>query len=205
MAQVTSGLRKALSIPLVYDTLQYIFGSDDFSKWLVKEFIKNENGSNRILDVGCGTANILAYLDDVEYFGFDPSSKYIETARKKFGKKGTFECSFVSEDILENQEPFDTIIALGVLHHLDDDDVEKLAALIEIGLKDGGRFIALEPCYVAGQNWISKLLIDMDRGQNVRTEPEYIKLFSDRFNKISTTIHHKSWIPYTYCITVVEK
>ncbi|AIW20294.1 class I SAM-dependent methyltransferase [Vibrio coralliilyticus] len=206
MAQVTTGIRKVLSHPKVYNALQFILGSKDFSRWMVEKYIINTDSNNRILDIGCGTANILDFMTEysVEYVGFDPSNEYIELAKKKHGNRGTFKCAYVSEDVVQEQDRFDTILALGVLHHLDDDDVEALIKVVKKALKPGGRFIALDGCYVEGQNKLAKYLIDKDRGQNVRTEAGYRELFLGDFDKVSTEIKHKRWIPYTYCILVVQ-
>jgi SAM-dependent methyltransferase len=206
MAQVTSGIRKILDFPIVYDTLQLFFGTTSIRKWLADDYILDKDGNNRILDVGCGTASILSYLNasGVDYVGFDPSERYISMARRRHGKKGVFRCDYVSKEIIDDEEPFDTIIAMGVLHHLDDCEVRNLVEVLKKGLKPGGRFIALDGCYVEGQNKLAKYLIDKDRGQNVRTEAGYRDLFLGDFDKVSTEIKHKRWIPYTYCILVVQ-
>ena len=55
-------------------------------------------GLKSVLDLGCGTAELLAYLpDDITYIGVDISEKAIETARERFKdrpKTHLFACDF---------------------------------------------------------------------------------------------------------------
>ena len=96
MSQITSGLRKILNKPFIYDCLQNIMGAHSFRKEFVSHYINNQSHI-RVLDIGCGTARILDYLDNVEYVGFDLSQRYINNAKHRFQEKGTFHCSLVTE------------------------------------------------------------------------------------------------------------
>ena len=95
MAQITRGLRQVLSIPSVYNLFQRFMGAHRGRLELVKNHIRPYSGM-RILDIGCGTAEILKYLpDDVEYFGYDVSGKYIAAANTRFGQRGVFYCGLL--------------------------------------------------------------------------------------------------------------
>lgn len=65
MAQVTTGIRSILSIPQVYDLVQRIMGAHSGRKNLVS--CMRVHPGQRVLDIGCGTAEILSYLPDVKY------------------------------------------------------------------------------------------------------------------------------------------
>ena len=73
-----------------------------------------------ILDVGCGPADILAYLPNVDYWGFDISEAYIERAGNAFGTRGHFNCKQLQVDDLDELPKFDVVLAIGLLHHIDD-------------------------------------------------------------------------------------
>ena len=42
------------------------------------------------LDIGCGRADILGYMQDINYWGFDISEPYIKRAKDYFGDRGQF-------------------------------------------------------------------------------------------------------------------
>src|SRR3954468_18558984 len=141
MAQITSGIRAVLSRPVVYDTLQDIMGAQRLRRELVDEFVRPWPGC-RVLDIGCGTAEILQFLPaSTEYWGYDISKAYIEAAQRRFGTRGKFVCKHVAREDLTELPRFDVVLAMGVLHHLDDDVAADLFALAHQGLAEGGRIV----------------------------------------------------------------
>jgi SAM-dependent methyltransferase len=91
MNQISIELRSILSAPAIFDALQWIMGVPKFEKSLVTDFIQPTPGM-AVLDIGCGTCYVLNYLQDVEYFGFDISPRYIDTATERHSDKGRFFC-----------------------------------------------------------------------------------------------------------------
>jgi len=197
MSQLTTGLRSLLGSQLGYRVFQFVMGAHSIRKDLIKDFVCPVSGL-KILDIGCGPADILAYLPNVTYMGFDISSSYIDGAKRRFGSRGSFACrEIVSEDV-ENMPKFDIVLALGLLHHLDDEEARNIFNLAFDALKPGGRFFTLDPCIKAGQNPIARFIIKQDRGQNVRKENEYIALVPQSFEISRAEVRHRTWIPYTH-------
>lgn len=89
MAQITSGLRSILSNPNVYDFLQNVLGAGKLRKELVRKYVRPYGGM-KILDIGCGTGEILEYLPAVDYLGVDLSETYIRSAVDPYGERGEF-------------------------------------------------------------------------------------------------------------------
>src|SRR5687768_8243071 len=119
--QVTSGLRSVLSRPWIYDVLQNLLGGTAARTEYAHDFIRATSGT-RVLDLGCGTAQILSFLPEgVDYWGYDVSADYIKAAAARFGTRGHFRCGIPDEGTLGNLAPFDLALATGVLHHLDDE------------------------------------------------------------------------------------
>lgn len=199
MPQITTGLRSVLARPSVYDAFQNVMGAHRIRSQLVSDWIHPFAGS-RILDIGCGTARILEYLPDVEYFGFDPSQKYIDKARQRFGDRGEFKCAYVEQADLYKMPTFDIVLATGVLHHLDDKSALSLLELAKSALQKDGRLITIDPCFDPAQNLISRLIVSLDRGQNVRPAKQYEKLACDVFARVEGEIKHRTWIPYTHWV-----
>ena len=199
MAQIVNGIRSILSIPVVYSGFQALLGAHAVRQALVDKAVRPQPGMC-VLDVGCGPAEILDYLPGVRYWGFDISERYIAQARQRFGARGEFFCKLLTEDDLPLLPKFDVVLAIGLLHHLDNNVACDLLRLAQRALKPGGRLVTLDPCIHPGQSPIARWLISRDRGQNVRTQPEYARLVSIVFPDYRTEIRHKSGIPYTHCI-----
>ena len=111
-----------------------------------------------MLDIGCGPAEILGELpDDVTYLGFDLSETYIKAAQKRWGARGTFRCAPVDAVTVRELPQVDVVLAVGVLHHLDDGDAERLFTLAGSTLAPGGRVITYDPCFAPGQGAVRPL------------------------------------------------
>lgn len=204
MTQTTSGLRSMLSLPSFHRLFQKLLGAPRTRQALVGEYILAKPG-DRVLDIGCGTAEILEYLPDVDYVGFDRSEPYIQSARRRYGARGRFFDRDVGAVSSEELGDFDRILALGILHHLEDAEVRSLFQFAKARLKPGGRLITFDSCYQAGQSRIARYLIDRDRGRNTREEPAYLSLAKEAFPRVQSTVRHDLLhVPYTHIILVCE-
>lgn len=199
MAQITHGLRAVLSNPQVYSAFQSMMGANGARRRIVSENIRPYPGM-KILDIGCGPAEILFYLPDVEYWGVDISEPYIKKAKQNHLTRGHFYCKELTSDDIETFPPFDVVLAIGVLHHMDDETAGAVLRLARKALAVGGRLITVDPCLDESQNFIARFLVRNDRGQNVRTKAKYEELAAGSFAEIVTEIHHQVWIPYTNCV-----
>lgn len=200
MAQITAGIRSVLSSPVIYDSLQLIMGASAVRAELVEKYIRPAADA-RILDIGCGTAEILNHLPaGVDYTGFDISPAYIEAATRRYADRGRFFCGLLTAEQLDSLPRFDIVVAIGVLHHLNDDEAMQVFALARTALRPGGRIVTIDPCLAEGQNPLARLLISQDRGQNVRTSDGYRRLGEPYFASVTGRLRHRAWIPYTHWI-----
>jgi SAM-dependent methyltransferase len=156
----------------------------------------------KILDLGCGPATILKYLPrSISYVGIDISRRYIDSAKLKFSDRGSFYClplELLSEKF---KNAFDLVLGLGLLHHLDDDQANLFFNIASEALRTEGRCLTIDPCIVTGQPIFARLMIKMDRGQNIRLPLEYKELVGTTFEKVVQTVSHdKLRIPYTHHI-----
>ncbi len=152
-----------------------------------------------MLDIGCGPADILGYLPAVNYWGLNISESYIQQAISRYGAKGLFACKILNQEDLHDLPAFDLVLAIGLIHHLDDEAAVVLLNIAHSALKLGGRLVTIDPCLEAGQNPIARYLILKDRGQNVRTRDGYAALISTVFPEYRLEVRQTSWIPYTHC------
>lgn len=192
-------------ISALYQFLQDLLAGDKARRLLLEDHLRPADGM-RILDVGCGSASLLPYLGAVDYTGLDPNPDHIRNAKQRFatlGRKGQtarFHCAGADQirDLAEGH--FDLAMSIGVLHHLRDSEAEDLCKSAAALLAPGGRFVTVDPAFVAGQHIIAKWLAACDAGQAVRSPQGYSEFFAD-FAHVRTTVRHDLLrLPYTHCI-----
>jgi SAM-dependent methyltransferase len=200
MAQITTGIRSLLSSPWIYGLSQTILGCRKERKEIATAYLRPEAGF-RVLDIGCGTAEIIEYLPEVDYFGIDLSQRYIRAAERRYGGTGVFSCVPLEEFVLAESEPFDLVISLGVLHHLDDEEVIHLFLKANSVLRPGGRIVTMDPAFVENQSLFAKTLMRLDRGKNIRTPNEYLNLCKNVFDEADVSVRHDLMtVPYSRAI-----
>jgi SAM-dependent methyltransferase len=194
-------IRPVLNRPEFYELFHRILGADRRSKILINEYMKPKEG-DRILDVGCGPGNFIPYLPECRYLGVDANSAYIDTARGRYGTHGKrFICDTVSYQSVRDLGEFDLVLAIGLLHHLEDAEARDLFRMGHNALRSGGRMITVDGCYVPGQSPVARYLLSKDRGQFVRTEEAYLNLASRCFEEIRPSLRDDLLrIPHTTLI-----
>lgn len=199
MAEWTTGIYRLVGLPWFYKAFQELLGAEQGRKKLI-QLLRPMPGS-RVLDLGCGSATILEAMPaDIHYVGIDRNPRHIESARQKYGGRGSFHAGSFSEAAFHADQKYDLIFALGLLHHLDDDEVEQLLKLVHSLLAPEGRFLTIDPVYISGQSRIAHFLIRNDSGRNVRSEESYSSLSKKVFTSVQSTIlHNMLRVPYTHC------
>jgi len=194
-----------LKYPLFYWSYQKLVGGDTARRHFIKNHVKPIEGA-KILDIGCGPGNILDFLPDMDYYGFDIDAGYIEAAKKNYGKRGTFICANMGKFKVPNPGTFDIVIATGVLHHLNNIEAKKLFKIAFKALKPSGRFVSFDGCYIKNQNTIAYLMLKLDRGKFVRRKKEYEELALDSFYSVNSIIDKTYFnLPYTSIIMECHK
>ena len=174
-------------------------GGSGWAKVLVKEYIQPRKGA-RILEIGCGPGTIVRYLPQPEYLGFDLSSRYIDLAKKRF-PQAQFVCERVSHFSLEKHQSFDAVLALGIIHHLDDAEARQLFQIAHDALKPGGKLVTADGVWTNDQSPAARWLLARDRGEYIRSEQEYVKIASQVFANINPNVRHDLLrIPYSHLI-----
>jgi len=192
-------IRSVLAIPAVYNLWWNVVGGPAWAKVLVSEYLRPRVGA-RILEIGCGPGTLARFLPQVEYVGFDVSSKYIEMARKRF-PQAQFVCERVSQFSLAKQQSFDSVLAIGIVHHLDDQEAKQLFQIAHDALKSGGKLITFDGVWTNDQSAVARWLLARDRGEHVRREGEYVKIASEVFANVRANVRHDLLrIPYTHLI-----
>lgn len=198
-------MKNVLDHPGAFAAFKNLFRSGDASRRYVDTFLRPRPG-DRVLDIGCGVADILAALPEVEYHGFDSNADYIRIARARFKDRGRFAVQAVGDDFDAQYRGFHLALASGVLHHLNDDEALALLGLAHAALLPGGRLVTLDGCRAPGQGWLTSLMLNMDRGRFVRTEEAYVSLASRVFSRVTT--HFRTNLirfPYPHLVMECER
>ena len=202
--QDDSGLKRLLTIPRFYELFQRFLGGDNAKKWLVKNVWKPRSGEV-IVDIGCGSGNILEYLPlDIEYLGIDISEEYIRSARRRFSARGNFFLGTAHDFVNQYDSYFgsaDLVLCNGLLHHLSDCEALEILELSKRIMKSEGRLVCLEATFLARQTLLSRWILNRDRGKHIRSEQEWKKLIGQAFESYSTHIlTGLIRIPYTHIV-----
>mgnify|MGYP001316807608 FL=1 len=204
MPQRKSSLYNLINNPLVYKIIQKLMSGTSFRANIVRKKIKKKN--SKILDIGCGPAEILESIPRCEYYGYDIDSRSIRYAKKKYIKQNYhfFNKKFSKKEV-KKLPKFDYIIFFGILHHLDKKEIHTILKLCKKKMKKNCKLLSEDPVLVDDQNIIAKYLIMNDRGKNVRTKKEYINILSKHFKTVQSKITQQNFIPYTWFTTVCKK
>lgn len=202
LAQITQGIRRILSLPIVYRVFSVLLGEKRGRTTFVAEYLRLTPG-DALLDMGCGPGSMVAFLPPVTYVGFDFDEGYVLEARRRFGDRGTFLHAKVGDPLPIEPGTFDVVTAVGVLHHLDDHEAESLFRDARGFLKPGGRLVTWDPAWDPDQSRIARWFISKDRGRNVRTAEQLSTLASPHFSSVQSSVRH-DLLPIPYTIAILQ-
>ena len=204
MSQRKNQIYNLINNPLIYKIIQSVMSGTSFRNSIIKKNITKSN--LKILDIGCGPAQIIEHLPQCDYYGYDIDQRSIQYAKKKYYQKNFhFYCKKFNKTELKKLPKFDFIIFFGILHHLSNKEVYEILKLCKKIMKKNSKLLTEDPILLENQNVIAKFLIKKDRGLNVRDKQEYINLLKKHFKKIKNKVTHQYFIPYTWFTTVCSK
>jgi ubiquinone/menaquinone biosynthesis C-methylase UbiE len=171
------------------------------SKLRITDEVLKPIGVDKVLDFGCGIGHHSLDFSDSSYLGIEPLSSCVEKANKMYRAQNS---KFIVGDHLTlNSIPsssFDVVIAIGVLHHIEDEIFFAFVKEAHRILKPGGRLTTLDPVYHPNQTSLSRWVVARDRGEWVRTSEEYLQPVRDSFQgQVCNTIYQRLLrIPYDH-------
>jgi SAM-dependent methyltransferase len=182
--------RRVLEYPRIYNAFQKLVGAEKPRRELTERYLDPLEGG-RVLEVGCGTGINCKWIpESIHYVGCDLSPQYIDHANAKYGHRGEFHCGSVGDLSLHGFEPFDAILAVAVLHHLTDDQVQNLIADVEALLVPGGIFVTIDPCFTEPQPRLERFIVSKDRGEYVRFPDQYASLLKAGNLSVQSEVTH---------------
>jgi len=144
--------------------------------------------NGQMLDIGCGTGIYFDALsccaDHID--AMDCSEDMIRIASEyceKSGLSNIFPCVGSAESIPRDEESFDIIIELDVLHHVS--DLDKTLSEIHRVLKPGGHFFVFEPNICNPLTFLAQLIPKEERLALRRNRPgRLVSLLEQRFETV---------------------
>jgi len=165
--------------PKIFIFLRKILENNFKNQKKVIEKYFSPNSEKIILDLGCGTGEFSVFFNPATYTGVDIEKNYIDFARKNY--QGSFSVEDATNLSFEN-DYFDGVAILGVLHHLDDIKCREIFAQIKRVLKPSGTILIMEDVDGPEDSFFTRLIHSYDKGKHIRTEEGYTKLVSAEFN-----------------------
>ena len=191
---------KMLEVSACYNCFNAFIGGGAFSDFIAKEWLQVQDGE-AVLDIGCGPAMWLSFFPEISYTGFDINPNYVAAARRRYGERGKFFVASVDEVVSNQLDRYDLVMAMGVLHHLSDEQSQKIIQLAADVLRPGGRFVTLDGVICTSQSLLARAIVLSDRGRFMRDESEYDSLLKSVFRRVDYEIFDGFLrIPYTHVI-----
>ena len=161
--------------PAVFDLLRSVLeGGFRGHRQVIQEYLCSRPGT--VLDVGCGTGVYAPHFKPECYTGVDISAPYIDAASAKFPDH-RFQVMDAMDLKFEDHQ-FDAAFISGVLHHLCDQDAEKLLQEIRRVVHPKGRIVIWEDIPAAAWNVVGHLIHALDLGRHIRSPDQYLKLIA---------------------------
>lgn len=171
-------LARVMENTLAYRLWQAPFADEKFAPIAAHNDLKRVR---RVLDVGCGPGTNAAYFSHAEYTGIDVNEQYLEHARRKYGR--TFIAADVTQYRVTASERFDFILLNSLLHHIDDDGVEKLLAHLATLLTDDGHVHVVD-LLLPDEASVARFLARADRGDYPRPMAQWREMFTKSFDAV---------------------
>jgi SAM-dependent methyltransferase len=159
---------RAWQAPFANSKLRPLLASTDLSR------------VRRVIDVGCGPGTNARHFKDVDYLGLDINPGYIADARRRHGRD--FRVADITRLEPDAIEPSDMILVNSLLHHLDDDEVDRTLSALRPLLIPGGAVHILDlvlPDHLS----VPRVMARLDRGRYARPLSDWRRLFTAHFDE----------------------
>jgi ubiquinone/menaquinone biosynthesis C-methylase UbiE len=173
------------------------------TKTVIRDEIVRPEKVVKVLDFGCGIGYHSELFMSSYYLGVEPLKACIDTANRKYANSRVeFELGDHKSLEVLPAGSFDLVIAIGVLHHIDDNILKEFVTEAFRILTPQGKLTTFDPVFHDKQSKISKWVVKQDRGRFVRSEIEYTREIRSTFSGIVETRVYSNLlrIPYDHLV-----
>ena len=198
---------KIFDIAFLYRLFQFSVSRNNTLE-VIRDEVLRPDGVRHVLDFGCGIGYHALEFPNANYLGIEPLESCIRKANEMYsGKDRTFVLGDHKKLREIEDSSYDLVIAIGVLHHIDNQIMKEFIVESYRILRPGGRLTTFDPVIHNSQSKISKWVVKKDRGQWVRDVTEYTAPLEPVFGCTPTIEIYTGLlrIPYDHlCMTVLK-
>ena len=174
-------LTRLAGVPHLWNVLRWIAEAGYYRHYrAIDAALAPAHGSSRLfLDFGCGTGQFAPRFPAERYVGVDFMRPYVRyAAQHRPGHFGVMD----GKALGIASERFDGGLVIGVLHHMPDELVRSTIAELNQGLKPDATLLVIEDIQPPTRwNVPGRLMHWLDRGDHIRTDADYRRLFKPLF------------------------
>ena len=167
-----------LENPFVFNLSQLPFNRQKFARILEHNDLKQVRA---VLDVGCGPGTNAPCFAHAKYLGIDINDRYIQLARRRYGR------DFLVADVTTSEAipagPYDFILVNSFLHHIDTPDALRVLSRASKFLTADGHLHSIEPVLPENAG-IPRWLALHDRGKFPRSLSAWREIFTDKLETV---------------------
>lgn len=135
----------------------------------------------RVLDVACGPGTNTAHFLHTDYVGVDLNPRYVEYARRRFGKE--FVAADVADGLPSLHGRFDFVLVNSFFHHVDDADARRILSALRAFVAPGGHVHILD-LVLPDRLGPALALARLDRGHHARPLEAWRRLLGADFEPV---------------------
>lgn len=179
-------INKIIKKPIVYNFIQKIFKGEEPFVELAKCLSGFENAHCLELGAGTGLSSPMGFS---KLTVTDINSDYLDSISVPATK---VVCS--ATDLFFDDSSFDVVFALGLFHHLDDEQFKTALSEVRRVLRTGGVFIDLDNLWPTRITRIPAFIVRwLDHGKHVRSLTRQREMISEFFPDLSEFVGTYSW------------
>jgi ubiquinone/menaquinone biosynthesis C-methylase UbiE len=180
--------------PSIFDLLRYLLeGGYRGHRSVWENELRSQPG--KVLDIGCGTGIHAQHFSADAYTGIDISDDYVSAAIRKYPGYQFFASDATKLPFESNI--YCTAMISGVLHHLSDEEAQRLLSEAARVLQPDGTLVVWEDIPSRSRwNLIGHLIHRLDLGQHIRPPDGYRRLLELHFDLRSTRIFRSGFMDY---------
>jgi ubiquinone/menaquinone biosynthesis C-methylase UbiE len=171
--------RALLDDPKVFKAVRYpLVGAQKRTKELVRREL-GAGPEDSVLDVCCGTGDFAGVVDG-PYLGVDLNERFVGLAKERYAGNSSkrFEVMDATRMRLDAGS-FDRAMIVNAMHHFDDDLNRGILAELSRVVRER---IVIVDAIPDPEGWLSRLVIQSDRGDHVRPLPKQLGLIAEQLN-----------------------
>ncbi|MBF0383344.1 MAG: class I SAM-dependent methyltransferase, partial [Magnetococcales bacterium] len=164
MIKIFAPLYRLLDVPIVYDLLQR---SNPATVGLFKDKLLDNvkvSKAQKILDIGCGTAQFWQYFKEADYYGIDININYVKVAKQSTNGRYAI---MNGKMMAYADNYFNSAFCVATFHHMTDEViVETISETLRVLKPDGALHIVdliLPESFIKSP--INSFIFHLDRGR----------------------------------------